>query len=86
MGNLISNKSKPSLVDAYNPSLNNWNVVERGTDFNVWRNSITEEEIQEYRFMVNDVDEFNKEKQAFEARHNNNNLIASKFFVDDTEK
>ena len=42
MGNLSLNKPNGVLSDAYNPSLNNWNVVERGNEFNIWRNAVTQ--------------------------------------------
>lgn len=46
MGNLIKSKSSQILRDAYNPSFSNWNMIERGNEFNIWANNYSHEEIE----------------------------------------
>ena len=86
MGNISKGTLNAVPSAAYNPSLSTWSVLERGNQYTLWRDPLTHDEIQEYKFMLNGAEEFQEEKVAFEVRFNNDNLVASRYFLDETEK
>jgi hypothetical protein len=58
----MGNKGNSPLHAAYNPSLEGWMLAKKGEDYNVWRNTSSDEEMEEYRFIINDAKEFDREK------------------------
>lgn len=58
MGNRVSGP----LREAYNPTLKGWHITKSTERFNVWQNISTGEEMEEYRFVLNDAKDMNREK------------------------
>jgi hypothetical protein len=82
----MGNKATGPFREAYNPSLQGWQLHRRTEDYNVWQNPSTGEELEEYRFVINDVKEFQHEKEIFEFRYDSSTLVSSRYFREDTQR
>lgn len=67
----------------YNPDMRDWKPIGEGETYTIWRNNTTGEEVEEYLFTATDTKEFAYMRQVFEFRHNRDNVVASKFFIEE---
>lgn len=70
----------------YNPSLSGFQIIGEGDTYNIWRNRVTGEEMEEYTQSSGSEADLKYFRDVFEFRYEREHLVSSLYFKQNTRQ